>query len=100
MPTTETMLKTREVAYRLGLSNAQVGRYVKKGDLHAQRVGKELLFRESDVSEFARARGIHPPTEAERGVPQGENFPLDRAIRELVDRGYLVTRGQISLVTA
>lgn len=59
MPTTETRLKTREVAYRLGISTTQISRYVKRGDLPAQRVGKELLFNESDVSEFARSRGIH-----------------------------------------
>ena len=54
-------LTAHEAAAVIGVSHAQVTRYVANGSLAAVRVGNQILLRERDVKRFKR-----PP----RGNPQ------------------------------
>ena len=48
------MLTVYEAAAVIGVSHAQVTRYVKQGLLPAKRVGQTILIDETDASEFER----------------------------------------------
>ena len=48
------LLTVYETAERLGVSHAQVTRYVKQRKLPAKRVGQTILIDEADVDQFER----------------------------------------------
>lgn len=58
-------MRTQEVAMLLNRSAFQISRYVKSGELHPVKRGKENIFDQAEVLEFARSRGI-------RVMPVGE----------------------------
>ena len=54
MSAIEGLLTVYETAKRLGVSHAQVTRYVKQQKLPAKRVGQTILIDEADVDQFER----------------------------------------------
>ncbi|HKC19604.1 MAG TPA: helix-turn-helix domain-containing protein, partial [Candidatus Dormibacteraeota bacterium] len=75
------MLSTREVAERLGVSEASVRRWSDDGRLPVQRVGKrrERRFRLSDVELAARGEQTQPPRPSRPGP--GEVVVAGQALR-------------------
>lgn len=59
-----SLLSTREVAERLGISPNRVRQLISSGQLPAERVGKVYVVREGDLRRFAR----QPP--GRRGKPR------------------------------
>lgn len=54
MSAIQGMLTVYEAAERLGVSHAQVTRYVKQQLLPAKRIGQTILIDEADVDQFER----------------------------------------------
>jgi excisionase family DNA binding protein len=53
-------LTTTEAAERLGISPARVRRLVLDGRLPAEKFGRDLVIKESDVEAFQRLKGGRP----------------------------------------
>ncbi len=54
-------LTTTEAAEQLGISPARVRRLVLDGRLPAEKFGRDLVIKESDVEAFQRLKGGRPP---------------------------------------
>ena len=52
------MFNTKQVMEKLQISHATLLRYVKKGQLKAYRIGKQLKFKEGDINAFIESREI------------------------------------------
>src|SRR3954471_14419857 len=86
MTSSDSLLKTRQVARALGVSVSTIKRWVDSGTLRASRtVGKHRLIRRSEALRFARELGLpHEGLEALVGpaIGEGAHVSLLDALRQ------------------
>lgn len=83
----KAIMSPAELAEYLGLAKITIYKYVKKGKLPAQRVGRLLRFRRDEIDQWLKKQGPNswrPPTRRKKG-PFAEEV-LRKADLETINR--------------
>jgi excisionase family DNA binding protein len=69
-------LTTKETAKKLGITTGRVRQMVLAGQLHAEKFGRDLMIRESDLETVSERKAGRPKkTESENGQSNGGKKP-------------------------